>query len=435
MQATVNSLRGIRWPVLPDRVLPADEEVHLWVELHNHVEIQAVYGREAATQALQRMHQRMIQWGARTQAVRETSALVRFRARTLTALCDSQVFEHEGDGVARGLEALQVRLAGDALDVCGQRVLPWVVIHEAEAPGGIASEPRHRHRPSGSRIVATALVRLATRGRPDDWRARYRKDMALAWQWQAALEQGQASLVLQPVRHARTCQDLYHEALLRIHADHVACDGSSRSAGDMIAALERLGLVRSLDRSVVSTVLDRLEADSARRLGCNISAASLRLDRWWGTLLRRLQARPDVATRLTLEVTETMPVTDRDAASVFLGRLKALGCRIALDDVGSGHSNLDLAREIRPDVIKVDAALLHAARSTRQAARVLEKLADCCRTLASHVVIEGVEQAQDLALAQQAGLEWLQGYAIAMPSAAAPAMPVLAATSSEISRG
>ena len=51
--------------------------------------------------------------------------------------------------------------------------------------------------------------------------------------------------------------------------------------------------------------------------------------------------------------------------------------------------------------------------------------------IASHVVIEGVEQPQDLTLAQQAGVEWLQGYAIAMPSAAAPAMSVLGPTSSQ----
>lgn len=96
MQATVNSPWGVRWPVLSERDQPAADEVHLWVELRNHAEIQAVYGREAALHTLQRMHQRMVQWGARTQAVRGASVLVQFRSGTLTALCGSRAVDSEG---------------------------------------------------------------------------------------------------------------------------------------------------------------------------------------------------------------------------------------------------------------------------------------------------------------------------------------------------
>lgn len=434
MQTTVNSPSGVRWPIPSGKGrCHADDELHLLIELRNHNEIQKAYGDEAATQVLQRMHQRMVHWGGHAETVHEAFVLAMFQVETLVRMCGSHVLEHGDGGVADSLEMLQARLANDALHVRGQYILPVVVIHEVGPSNDAALRIWRRERPSAPHGVMNGFMQLPARVRSDEWFERYRKDMLLAWQWQKAVGQGRVSLVLQPVRHSLTGQDLYHEALLRVQAELKGHEAPPLSAGETIPALERLGLIRSLDRLVMSTVIDRLEVDSNQRLGCNLSALSLTQDSWWGALLQRLKARPDVAARLMIEVTETMPLPDYNAAVIFLGTLKTLGCRIALDDIGSGYGSLGLAREIRPEVIKVDAALLHAERETRHAASTLEKLVGYCRTLAPHVVLEGVEQAQDLASAQRVGGEWLQGYAIAMPAAPQPAMHVLSAATPEMS--
>lgn len=415
----------MHWPVLPiTGPCRADEEIYLLVELLNHAEIEAMHGAEVAAQAFQVMHQKMLHWGAQTEALHETSVLARWQFKALVRLCGYHGFDAQDDDIACGLEMLQAQWSVDSLDVGGQHVLPLLAIHEVASPGekilhALSAAPDLR-----PLAISSSLKRPPVQGRSNEWLERHRSDMNLAWRWHMALGQGRASLVLQPVRHSRTGEDLYHEALLRVADEQAASDAETLSAGMAVMALERLGLVRPLDRLVVSTVIDRLELETDHRLGCNISAASLKLDGWWNVPLQRLTARPDVAARLMVEVTETMPVTDLEAALTFLRKLKSLGCGIALDDVGSGYSSLSLAREIRPDVIKVDASLLHAERDSHAATSTLEKLVGYCQTLAAHVVLEGIEEKEDLALAQRVGAQWLQGYAIAMPAAPVSPMPV-----------
>ena len=111
-----------------------------------------------------------------------------------------------------------------------------------------------------------------------------------------------------------------------------------------------------LDHAVMTAVVNRFETDPTAKLGCNLLALSFVSDAWWESLLERLAAQPDVAARLTVEFTETAPLSDLDAASAFVRRIQSLGCRIALDDFGAGNSSLAFARAIRPQVIKIDSS-------------------------------------------------------------------------------
>lgn len=418
----------------------AGEEVRLLVELRNHDHLQAVYGRDVAAQALQQLRSRLLQWGAQVQPCGTAGLLARLDAPALQRLRDPR--DAGRDRTARDvpgwLEHLQIQLSGAVLHVHGHRVLPLVTVSALPAQSWLDA-PRHTWGPAPQRRSNTATDGAGTRGA--EARApvllNYQADMQLALQWHDALGQGRVSLALQPIRHLHSDEVLYHEALLRVapprHATTTPA-GPAEAALDaprLIPALERLGLVRGLDRAVVTAVLQRLQADATLHVGCNLSALSLLQDGWWGEVLQTLRARPDVAERLTLEVTETMPVTDYDAAVAFVRTLETLGCRLALDDVGSGYSTLALARELRPQVIKIDASLLHAARNQADARQTLRRLVDGCQTLAHHVVLEGVENADDLRIAEQLEVQWVQGHGVAPPQAAVPVMAVLPVTAGE----
>ena len=136
-------------------------------------------------------------------------------------------------------------------------------------------------------------------------------DLRLARRFQAALARGRVRLDWQAVRHAGhpEWEPLYRETLLRVTA---ASGEPPLPTQELILALERLGLIRLLDRCVLGTVLDRLNAEPTLRLACNLSRQSAAMDAWWEAVCRWLAARPQVARRLTLELTETAVGESRD---------------------------------------------------------------------------------------------------------------------------
>lgn len=242
-------------------------------------------------------------------------------------------------------------------------------------------------------------------GNSKAWRAQYTSDMAIAADLLAALEDGDLRLDYEPIWYARgEEQVLYHEALLR-----KMTGTSSAAAGTFVPALERTGLVRRVDQWVMAAVVDTLRANPTVRLGCNVSALSAVVDIWWISILARLSEEPDVASRLTIEMTGTAPL-DLAAASYFALTFQSLGCRIALDAVGAGYSNMEALVSLRPDVAKIDAMYIDRARFMATGQDCLAHLIGLASSCASRVVVEGIESDEDLLVAQRSGASWVQGY-------------------------
>lgn len=246
-------------------------------------------------------------------------------------------------------------------------------------------------------------------------------DLRLARRFHAALARGRVRLDWQAVRHAGhpEWEPLYRETLLRVTA---ASGEPPLPTQELILALERLGLGRLLDRCVLGTVLDRLNAEPTLRLACNLSRQSAAMDAWWEAVCRWLAARPQVARRLTLELTETA-VGERVATREFIRRLREHGVRIAIDDFGAAHNNLDFVLDARPDVIKIDCRYTREARRSAKGAEVLRHLLALCRELAPCVVLEGLEE-DDAFARLPTGDVYLQGNAIAPPMRVEPPLSV-----------
>lgn len=245
-----------------------------------------------------------------------------------------------------------------------------------------------------------------------------RSDMALASQFFDGMHDANVVLSFQPVVFIQDDQEvLYYEALLRNTA--VADGEQAASCAPVIQALERLHSIERLDASVLWTVIQALEEHPDIHLACNISPLSLQHGGWWRLIFAVLGAAPDLASRLTLEITETAAVFDMDEAANLLKTLRLLGCKIALDDIGIGFSTLDLAKQIRPDIIKIDKTLVHAARE-KGGYTLLNSWIKASRDLSQYVVAEGIESESDLLLSIDAGAHAVQGYFIQLPSIQPP---------------
>ncbi|HXP00143.1 MAG TPA: EAL domain-containing protein [Luteibacter sp.] len=242
----------------------------------------------------------------------------------------------------------------------------------------------------------------------------YRADMESAVAVHEAMSERRMRLAFQPVvQRSNQSRILYHESLARLveRDDPMA----SISAANFVPSLERLGLTRQFDRFMMHECIALLQSDPDRRLGCNISALSARNDVWWSSTLAELARRPDVASRLVIEFTETAECGDTGQAISLLQTFQQLGCLVAIDDFGVGFSSIRFALLARPDIIKIDASFVRQRGSAEADRNLLRHLVGLSSSLASHVVVEGIEDDDDLDLADIIDAPWIQGYRVGRP--------------------
>jgi diguanylate cyclase (GGDEF)-like protein len=121
------------------------------------------------------------------------------------------------------------------------------------------------------------------------------------------------------------------------------------------------------------------------------------------------------ATRLTLELTETLLMETGHSATGILAALRELGVQIALDDFGTGYSSLSYLQRFPLDVLKLDRSFISGLGREPSAAKIVAATIDMARALGMSVVAEGVETAQQLQYLRDFACHFAQGYHLARP--------------------
>jgi diguanylate cyclase (GGDEF)-like protein len=132
-------------------------------------------------------------------------------------------------------------------------------------------------------------------------------------------------------------------------------------------------------------------------------------------------------TSLILEVTETAVMDDMDNAIRILGRLKALGVALAIDDFGVGASSLARLRRLPVAVVKIDKSLVDHVPDGHVASALLDGVVGVVRALQLRTIIEGVERGDQAQHLREAGYDLAQGFFYARPMEAAAIERSLAA--------
>lgn len=186
-------------------------------------------------------------------------------------------------------------------------------------------------------------------------------------------------------------------------------DGVRRQVVEMVAPLERLGLLRRMDRWAVETAICALQSNPGVSLACNVTSHSASLDAWWTFITAVLSGQRAVAERLVIELSEVTRSIDLERVGEFVRGFQALGCRVALDNVGGGNSSIEALASLGADVVKIDAGRLHEARESKPANDFLRNLVTLARGVGADVVITGVEDEADVEIAELAGATHIQG--------------------------
>jgi diguanylate cyclase (GGDEF)-like protein len=235
----------------------------------------------------------------------------------------------------------------------------------------------------------------------------------------AALNERRVLLAFEPVVEAKSRQVKFYECLMRVNRG----DGGACHANEIIPVAERLGLVRMLDFRVLELVVEELIATPALTASVNVSPASTIDPDWWAGLGALLRANSGVAERLIIEITETAAIQDVDDTRGFVARVKDLGCRIAIDDFGAGHTSFRNLRKLGVDIIKIDGAFVQNIMKSSDDRAFVHTMIDLGRRLGLKTVAEWVQDEAAAQLLAGLGCDYLQGALIGL---ATPERPWLA---------
>ncbi len=197
--------------------------------------------------------------------------------------------------------------------------------------------------------------------------------------------------------------------------------GSNFERADILFEYARLkGVEPMLDRACIAQALTTARTiGTTFDLALNVHASTLtRTTNFTQELVAAAEASGFAAEQIILEIVEQAPVLNRRDFLLSLSTLRAAGFRIALDDVGHGHSNFAMMLDARPHFLKIDRDFTGgAARDTMRAA-VLESIVGFASRAGARVVAEGVEREEDRRYLSRLGIELMQGYLFARPMTA-----------------
>jgi diguanylate cyclase (GGDEF)-like protein len=258
----------------------------------------------------------------------------------------------------------------------------------------------------------------------DDQRREHRASMATGERVQRALKERRLLFAFQPVVDGASGAVDYYECLLRMRET----DGTIVAAGQFVPMIEQLGFIRSIDRFALERAVEELGECPGFNLGFNISGLTAADQPWLRALVSLLAGKPEIASRLVIEITETAALRDLAESARFVKTLRDLGCRVALDDFGAGFTSLRHLQALGVDTVKIDGSFVRNLADRPDNQNFLRHVLGLVHGLGLKTVAECVETAQEAAMLRQQGVDFLQGYYFGKPTierawTAAPAEP------------
>ncbi len=251
-----------------------------------------------------------------------------------------------------------------------------------------------------------------------DMQVRASRRIGLQQHLARAVDLGEIEVHYQPIIDLKASRPTMLEALARWHR----ADRSLVRPDVFIPIAEETGAIVEIGREVLrqachAAQLWRRTVSGHRDLGVavNVSVHQVLSGHLVEHVVEALEDSGLPPAALTLEITESTALEDPDRADAKFALLRRLGVQIAVDDFGSGYSSLGLLMKLTVDVLKIDGTLLDF--DTTRSGSLVTSVAELGRILGLTVVVEGVETADHLARALEAGCDAAQGYHFSRPLA------------------
>jgi diguanylate cyclase (GGDEF)-like protein len=241
---------------------------------------------------------------------------------------------------------------------------------------------------------------------PDDGELlQLRHDARWATQIKHALKNNGIEIWFQPVVDLETNRTAFFETHARLHTS----DGDTVEPEIFRGAAERFRLQAAIERRVLRLALRQLSANAELRLAVQLTAQTVR-DFGTAEWIRRSFENAGVApNRVTFEIAETAVVSNLEAATSLMERLRREGFRFALDDFGAGFSTFSYLKDLPIDYLKINGGFVRELAAEPVNLAFVKAINGIAQHLRIASVADGVERAETLKTLRKIGVRYAQG--------------------------
>lgn len=236
-----------------------------------------------------------------------------------------------------------------------------------------------------------------------------------------ALEEERFQLYQQPIVGVVDNKRNHLEILLRMIDEN----GNVIPPGAFMSAAERYGLMREIDRWVISNVFEFMAKDNPadpikgtdRVIAINLSGDSINDIALLGFILKQKEKYDISLSNVCFEITETVAISNLSKATVFINKLKNHGCQFALDDFGSGLSSFSYLKNLPVNYLKIDGSFVKDVSRDEIDRAMVESIHQIGEVMNLRTIAEHVEDGETLKVLEEIGVDYVQGYYLGRPEA------------------
>ncbi len=313
---------------------------------------------------------------------------------------------------ATELAARIIDSISQAFDVHGHQVMIGTSI-------GIAIAPTDGNEPDQLlRNADMALYRAKSEGRgayhffQPEMDAQMQARRSLELDLRKALLAGEFELYYQPMIDLKSDKVCGFEALVRWNHPERGVIGPD----DFIPVAEEIGLIVPIGDWVLKQACrDAMTWPGKLTVAVNLSAVQFRNPALALSVVGALGVSGLPASRLELEITETVLLQDDKAVLDVLHQIRALGARISMDDFGTGYSSLSYLRSFPFDKIKIDRSFIRELGKENDCVAIIRAVTRLGHSLGMITTAEGVETKEQLDILRVEGCTQVQGFLYSQP--------------------
>lgn len=214
----------------------------------------------------------------------------------------------------------------------------------------------------------------------------------------------------QPIVSLQTSEVAKYEVLGRL----VTENGTVHSIGGYLDVIKESKHYSTLTRRMIQKSFAIMH-DTPYEFSINLSIEDVADSETVAMIKHEFHRYPGIAARVVFEILESEAVSDYGKISDFIEEMKLLGCKIAVDDFGSGYSNFAHVLNLDIDIIKLDASLIRYLNQNPNALMIVETIIGFAKRANIKTVAEYVSEKAVFELLQNLGVDYAQGYYVGIP--------------------
>jgi EAL domain-containing protein (putative c-di-GMP-specific phosphodiesterase class I)/CheY-like chemotaxis protein len=212
-------------------------------------------------------------------------------------------------------------------------------------------------------------------------------------------------MAYQPIVQYSQKRIIAYEALLR------SSEPALPHPGAIIDAAQRLDMLPTLGRTVRAHIAGTLTKMPIAQVFVNLHPSDLLDD----DLFNKHAPLTKLASKVVLEITERASLDDIADVQARIAKLRQLGFRIAIDDVGAGYAGLTAIAQLEPEVMKIDMSLVRDVDVSATKQKLIGAMAGLCAEMSVMVIAEGIETKNERDAIKRLGCDVMQGYLFGRP--------------------